>query len=146
MVIRVFKRLLTRSQCNSESSDGGRLRKECNRQVVEKTDFRLSQTLEVVEFLKSHPFLNSELIECEGASRTAGPAALAPPSADFAFQASPRSSDCELLLVSSVPSEQHCARVCKFCSAADIKPPQPKTESGYIAEDMLDQGRYSTQG
>ena len=44
------------------------LRKQYNRQVVEKTDFRLSQTLEVVEFLKSHPFLNSELIACEGSS------------------------------------------------------------------------------
>ena len=49
-------------------SEGVMLRKQYNRQVVEKTDFRLSQTLEVVEFLKSHPFLNSELIACEGSS------------------------------------------------------------------------------
>ena len=50
------------------------------------------------------------------------------------------------ILQPHVSPEQHCARVCKFCSAIDVKPPQPKTESGYIAEDMLDQGRYSMPG
>ena len=70
-----------------------------DRQVVEVKEFRLSQTLEVVEFLKTHPFLNSDFIVCEGTKKGANLAP--PPSADFIHEKVSRSSNCELLM--SVP-------------------------------------------
>ena len=104
-----------------------------DRQVVEVKEFQLSQTLEVVEFLKGHPFLTSELIVCEGIKKGSN---LAPPSADFVYEKASRSSNCELLVISDPSSPPHCSRVCQFCSShTDIKEPEPKTETGYIAND-----------
>ena len=113
-----------------------------DRQVVEAKEFRLSQTLELVEFLKSHPFLNSDLIACEG-SKAGSNIALPsppPPSADFIYEKVSRSNKCELLL-SDPPPSQPCSNICQFCSswssdAAEVKPPEPKKESGFIANDL----------
>ena len=109
-----------------------------DRQVLEVKEFKLSQTLEVVEFLKSHPFLSSELIVCEGIKRSSSN--LTPPAADFIYEKVSRSNNCELLLSASAPaSSPHSSRVCRFCSddTGDVKPPpEPKAESGYIANEQ----------
>ena len=105
-----------------------------DRQVVEVKEFRLSQTLEVVEFLKTHPFLNSDFIVCEGTKK--GTNLAPPPSADFIHEKVSRSSNCELLM-SVPPSPTLCSQVCQFCSSdTEVKPPEPKTESGYIVNDQ----------
>ena len=109
-----------------------------DRQVVEAKEFRLSQTLELVEFLKSHPFLNSDLVACEGSSNIALPPP-PPPSADFIYEKVARSSKCELLLSDPPPPTQPCSNICQFCQVqtAEVKPPpEPKKESGFIANDL----------
>ena len=88
-----------------------------DRQVVEQSEFGSSQTLELVEFLKCHPFLTSKWTYCRGfqdnESISASPDYEGNSINDlFCGKSVKRSECCELLL----REETNVSGKCKFCA------------------------------
>ena len=81
-----------------------------DRQMVEQTDFGTSQTMELVEFLKSHPLLSSKWTHCRGIQDESIEESCITDT--FCGRSVKRSPSCELLLKEEI---NNCDR-CKFCA------------------------------
>ena len=87
-----------------------------DRQVIEQREFDSSNGMEVAEFVKSHPFVNSKWSFCHGISETAQ-SSEAHLIDHLGGKAIRRSVNCELL----VAEEEHenASNECKFCLAEE---------------------------
>ena len=83
------------------------------RQVIECRDFDPGQTLEVVEFVKSHSFINTKWALCQGLKGAFGPRGATFSESYGAGESIERSVKCDLL----VPAEEGPA-VCNNCAEA----------------------------
>ena len=84
-----------------------------DRQMVEQTEFGTSQTMEVVEFLKSHPLLSSGWTHCRGIRDESIEESCITDT--FCGKSVKRSPSCELLLKEEI---NNCDR-CNFCARLD---------------------------
>lgn len=83
------------------------------RQIIECRDFDPCQTLEVVEFIKSHSFINTKWALCQGIRGAVGPKAATFSECYGVGESIERSTRCELLV-----SPEESPAVCSYCAEA----------------------------
>ena len=86
-----------------------------DRQVIEQREFDSSNSMEVAEFVKSHPFVNSKWSFCHGISEAANSESHVID--HLGGKAIRRSVNCELLV--SEEEEENASNECKFCLAEE---------------------------